>query len=295
MINELQITILSLVVGAFFGVLRTWQTHGLRLIQPTFTVRDRIIRVKLGWIASVLLGAVISWASVFGYLWFFYEMIPNTWADVILVSMMAGYGSLDLLNRLTGKEIVDLDAHEFAVAYGEVNLQKALMIGTMLKNVECVERIQIRDGEYGGVVNVFVVPKPGHDTEECRKIVENYMAKHRPVGVQFYVVAAHETKIDVCLKVTLLVVTDDNSPDWYKNEITDRITKYINSLMPGEWVRKNKMVTRAIQGFTYVTDIPDDRLISTPLFEENSFIKIGRNYVARAGKIKVEIVETSLY
>lgn len=286
---------LSLIVGAFFGMLRTWQTHGLRLIQPTFTVRDRTIRVKLGWIASVLLGAGISWASVFGYLWFFYEMIPNTWADVILVSMMAGYGSLDLLNRLTGKEIVDLDAHEFAIAYGEVNLQKALMIGTMLKNVECVERIQIRDGEYGGVVNVFVVPKPGHDTEECRKIVENYMARHRPVGVQFYVVAAHETKIDVCLKVTLLTVDDDNPSNWYKDEITDRITKYINSLMPGEWVRKNKMVTRAIQGFTYVTDIPDDSVISDPLFEENSFIKIGRNYVARAGKIKVEIVETSLY
>ena len=295
MLDELHITMLSLIVGAFFGVLRTWQTHGLRLIQPTFTVRNRTIRVKLGWIASSLLGAVISWASVFGYLWFFYEIIPNTWADVILVSMMAGYGSLDLLNRLTGKEIVDLDAHEFAVAYGEVNLQKALMIGTMLKNVECVERIQIRDGEYGGVVNVFVVPRPGHDTEECRKIVENYMAKHRPVGVQFYVVAAHETKIDVCLKVTLLTVDDDNPSSWYKDEITDRITKYINSLMPGEWVRKNKMVTRAIQGFTYVTDIPDDRLISDPPFEENSFIKIGRNYVARAGKIKVEIVETSLY
>ena len=293
--NELQITILSLIVGAFFGVLRTWQTHGLRLIQPTFTVRDRTIRVKLGWIASVLLGAGISWASVFGYLWFFYEMIPNTWADVILVSMMAGYGSLDLLNRLTGKEIVDLDAHEFAVAYGEVNLQKALMIGTMLKNVECVERIQIRDGEYGGVVNVFVVPRPGHDTEECRKIVENYMARHRPVGVQFYVVSAHEVNIDIELKVTLLVVDDDNPPNWYKEEIAGRIITYINKLMPGEWVRKNKMITRAIQGFTYVTDIPDDSVLSYPSFEENSYIKIDRNYVARAGTIIVKIIETSLY
>ena len=295
MIDELQITIASLVIGAFFGVLRTWQTHGLRLIQPTFTVRDRTIRVKLGWIASVLLGAVISWASVSGYLVFFSEMIPYTLADVILISMMAGYGSLDLLNRLTGKDIVDLDAHEFAVAYGEVNLQKALMIGTMLKNVECVERIQIRDGEYGGVVNVFVVPKPGHDTEECRRIVENYMAKHRPVGVQFYVVSAYEVNIDIDLKVTLLVVEDDNSSDWYEKEIADRIIKYINSLMPGEWVRKNKMITRAIQGFTYVTDIPDDRVISDPAFEENSFIKIGRNYVARAGNVTVKIVETSLY
>lgn len=293
--NELQITILSLIVGAFFGVLRTWQTHGLRLIQPAFTVRDRTIRVKLGWIASVLLGAGISWASVYGYLLFFYETMPDTWADVILVSMMAGYGSLDLLNRLTGKDIVDLDAHEFAIAYGEVNLQKALMIGTMLKNVECVERIQIRDGEYGGVVNVFVVPKPGFDTEECRKIVENYMAKHRPVGVQFYVVAAHEVKINIDLKVTLLVVDDDNPADWYKEEITDRIITYINSLMPGEWIRKNKMITRAIQGFTYVTDIPDDSVISDPSFEENSFIKIDRNYVARAMKITVKIVETSLY
>jgi len=293
--NEMQITILSLIVGAFFGVLRTWQTHGLRLIQPAFTVKDRTIRVKLGWIASVLLGAGISWTSVSGYLWFFYETIPDTWADVILVSMMAGYGSLDLLNRLTGKDIVDLDAHEFAVAYGEVNLQKALMIGTMLKNVECVERIQIRDGEYGGVVNVFVVPKPGFDTEECRRIVENYMAKHRPVGVQFYVVAAHEVRINIELKVTLLVVDDDNPADWYKEEITNRITTYINSLMPGEWVRKNKMITRAIQGFTYVTDIPDDSVISDPSFEENSFIKIDRNYVARAMKITVKIVETSLY
>jgi len=295
MIDELQITIVSLVIGAFFGVLRTWQTHGLRLIQPTFSVRDRTIRVKLGWIASVLLGAVISWASVYGYLWFFYETMPDTLADVILVSMMAGYGSLDLLNRLTGKDIVDLDAHEFAVAYGEVNLQKALMIGTMLKNVECVERIQIRDGEYGGVVNVFVVPKPGHDTEECRRIVENYMAKHRPVGVQFYVLSAHEVNIDIELKVTLLVTNDDNSPDWYKKEIADRIITYINSLMPGEWVRKNKMISRAIQGFTYVTDIPDDSVLSNPLFEENSYIKIDRNYVARAGTIIVKIVETSLY
>lgn len=295
MIDELQITIASLVIGAFFGVLRTWQTHGLRLIQPTFTVRDRTIRVKLGWIASVLLGAVISWASVSGYLVFFSEMIPYTLADVILVSMIAGYGSLDLLNRLTGKDIIDLDAHEFAVAYSEVNLQKALMIGTMLKNVECVERIQIRDGEYGGVVNVFVVPKPGHDTEECRRIVENYMAKHRPVGVQFYVVSAHEVNIDIDLKVTLLVIEDDNSSDWYEKEIADRIIKYINSLMPGEWVRKNKMITRAIQGFAYVTDIPDDRVISDPAFEENSFIKIDRNYVARAGNVTVKIVETSLY
>lgn len=295
MIDELQITIVSLVIGAFFGVLRTWQTHGLRLIQPTFTVRDRIIRVKLGWIASVLLGAMISWASVSGYLMFFSELIPYTLADVILVSMMAGYGSLDLLNRLTGKEIVDLDAHEFAMAYSEVNLQKALMIGTMLKDVECVERIQIRDGEYGGVVNVFVVPKPGHDTEECRKIVENYMAKHRPVGVQFYVVSAHEVEINIDLNVILLTVEDDNSSDWYEKEIAGRITTYINSLMPGEWIRKNKMITRAIQGFTYVTDIPDDRVISTPPFEENSYIKIDRNYVARAGKIAVQVVETSLY
>lgn len=295
MLDELQITMLSLIVGAFFGVLRTWQTHGLRLIQPTFTVRDRTIRVKLGWIASVLLGAGISWASVSGYLVFFYETIPDTPTGVIMVSMMAGYGSLDLLNRLTGKEIVDIDAHEFAMAYGEVNLQKALMIGTMLKDVECVERIQIRDGEYGGVVNVFVVPKPGHDTEECRKIVENYMAKHRPVGVQFYVVSAHEVNIDIDLNVILLTVEDDNSSDWYKKEIADRITTYINSLMPGEWIRKNKMITRAIQGFTYVTDIPDDRVISDPPFEENSYIKIDRNYVARAGKIAVQIVETSLY
>jgi hypothetical protein len=80
----------------------------------------------------------------------------------------------------------------------------------------------------------------------------------------------------------------DVNPVEYENKIKDAITKYINSLQPGQWVKKSQLISRSIVD-RFVKDIPGDSLETNPPIENGSDIPIGNFSVARAGDICIVV------
>lgn len=287
--NEYITIAVALLLGGAAGTLRTYLTHGLKLIAPVVSFRDRVFRLRLGWIASALLGGVLAVAAVTGFYWIFPEQPPDTIYEIALVSFTTGYASLEIINRWVGGKIPDIDAHDFGMSIEEINLEKAAIISDALSSLSCIERMQIRDQEVAGVVQVIVVPKPSLEftPEECKRQVESFFARHRQLGIQIYVTLPEIVTVDVSLKAIVLDMSDVD-PQEYRKKIESEITKYINSLLPGQWVKKSQLISRSIID-RFVKDIPGDSLVTNPPIENGSDIPIDKFAVARAGKIIISV------
>lgn len=285
---NLQNIIIAAIAGGVAGTVRTWMTHGLKLVQPKVTVRDHEFSIKLGFIASALLGAILAVLAVEGIVLFAPLGTPQNIYDVILLAAGTGFSSLSIINHWYKEDLPDIDTESFTLEFKEINEQKAMFIKRIMKDLDCVERIQIRDGKYAGVVEVIIVPKPELDREQCKQSVEKFVKKYRPIGTQVYVKLPEEVNIDVELTALVLDVDDDRTPNDYETEIEDRIRNYIDSLLPGERVQKSHIVSRAIAGFRFVKDVPGDSIITNPPLENNA-IMINEFQVARSGDIQVNI------
>ena len=287
--NEIFYVLAALFFGALAGTARTYATHGLKLIIPTFTIRERSFKVRLGWIASALLGAVMAWAAVTGLYWV--ELEIKGIVDVILVSVFMGASSLEIVNRWYGGRLPDIDIHEYDLKAAEPNLQKFELIQGLMKAVRCIERVQIRDDFKGGVAQIFVVPKSGCDPQATKQEAERYIAKYGPIGIMMYVELPTELLVGIELTALILDVADHDC-DWYKSEIETVLRDYIDGLPPGKWVHKNKIIQKAMLD-RFVQDAR--HLITVPPIEEGLYIKIGNTEVARAAGIiiNIEVISTS--
>jgi hypothetical protein len=285
--NDLEIIITSLIFGGIAGLIRTYQTHGLKLISPTITIRDHAIKIRFGWLASLFTGALFPALSFMGIYLFFPQEPPSGFIQVILWSAIIGWGSSDVLNRWAGGRLGDLDSHEFDLST-EINVDKLDMIQHIMKSVRCVERIHIRDDFRGGTAQIFVVPKPScaktpEDAEKVRQDVERIVARVKRMGLMTSVELPREKIIDVSCKVIVLDVAD-HEYDWYVDEVKKLAIQYINSLAPGRWVLKNKLMN-VLYVDRFVQDIRE--LKTTPVIEEGTHIRVGQDEVARAGEITV--------
>ena len=287
--DEIFYVLAALFFGALAGTARTYATHGLKLIIPTFAIRERSFKVRLGWLASALLGAVMAWAAVTGLYWV--ELEIKGIVDVILVSVFMGASSLEIVNRWYGGRLPDIDIHEYDLKAAEPNLQKFELIQGLMKSVKCIERVQIRDDFKGGVAQVFVVPKAGTDPQAAKQKAERYIAKHGPIGVMMYVELPTELLVGIALTVLILDVAYRDY-DWYQTEIESILRGYIDSLPPGKWVHKNKIIKKAMLD-RFVQDARN--LATVPPIEEGLYIKIGNTEVARAAGIviNIEVISTS--
>lgn len=280
---------IALFFGALAGTVRTYMTHDLRLIVPTVTIRNRSFKIRLGWLASALLGAIMAWATVTGL--YYTGMQATTPVEVILVSIFMGYTSLKIVNRWYGGRLPDIDIHEYDLRAAEPNLQKFELIQGLMKTVKCIERVQIRDDFKGGTAQVFVVPKSGCDPQTVKQDAERYIAKYGPIGVMMYVELPMERLVGIELTALILDVAEHDY-DWYKSEIEMVLRNYIDSLPPGKWVHKNKIIKKAMLD-RFVQDARN--LVTVPAIEEGLYIKIGTTEVARAAGIiiRVEVISTT--
>jgi hypothetical protein len=286
--NDLEILIIALFFGGIAGLIRTYQMHGLKLVAPTITIRDRTLKIRFGWLASVLIGSILASFSFSGIYLFFTQAPPTgTPVEVILWSVIIGWGSLDVVNKWIGGRFGDIDSKEFDFST-EINVDKMDMAQQIMKSVKGVERIHIRDDFRGGTAQIFVVPKPScaktpEDAEKIRQNVERIVARIKMIGLLVSVELPHEKIIDVSCKVMVLDVADHDY-SWYADAVKELATKYINSLAPGRWVLKNKLM-HVLYVDRFVQDIRE--LETNPPIEDGLHIKIGPDEVARAGEIKV--------
>ena len=113
-------------------------------------------------------------------------------------------------------------------------------------------------------------------------------------GIQVYVKLPVERIIDLTFSVEVM---DGNDPEKTRAghipRITEVVTKYIDSLPPGEAVLKSKIITAIVSSSTLIRDVRGDRFVSSVPFESGR-IPIGRFEVARAGKIDVELIIRSI-
>jgi len=281
----------ALGIGALAGTVRTYLTHGLKLIAPTFSIKDRVINLRLGWLASALIGGILAAAAVGGFYWV--GQLPQTFADIAIVAFTTGYASLEIINRWVGGKMPDIDSFVSNLALEEINIEKAALIADALKSLRCIERMQIRDQEVAGVVQVIVVPKANIDLtpEECKREVESFFERHRQLGVQFYVSLPEIVLVDIKLKAVLVDMPDIN-PVEYKEKIRCALTKYIDSLQPGEWVKKQPLISEAIVD-RFVKDVPGNHFITMPPIENGTHIPIDSFSVARAADIDITVEITS--
>lgn len=285
--NDLEIIIIAIVVGGLAGLLRTYQTHGLKLVAPTFTIRDRTIKVRLGWLASVLIGSILPVLSFSGIYMVFPEQPPTGFTDVVIWSAVIGWGSLEVVNRWAGGRLGDIDSKEFDFST-EINVDKMDMITQIMKSVKGVERIHVRDDFRGGTAKILVVPNPNcaktpEGAERIRQEVERIVARIKRIGLLVSVELPRERIINVSCKVIVLDVAD-HEYNWYVGEVIRLAIQHINSLAPGRWLLKNKLMS-VLYVDRFVQDIRD--LNTHPPIEAGLHIKIGPDEVARAGDITV--------
>lgn len=290
--DSFTLALIAAIIGALAGIVRTWQSHGLKLIAPMVTIKGYSIKIRLGWMASALLGAFFAWSTIVG-LWTYLptDQIPDTIYEVTLVSASIGYSSLYILNARLGKELPDIDAYEFGLNVSEININKAALMLQILNTFKCVERIQIIDNKYAGVGEIYIVVKPDCDREATKQEIEKYIAQYRPAFVQITVKLPDEVLIDISLKAIVLDISELD-PEYYRTEIIKRITEYINSLQPGHWVKKSKIISNSIID-KYVKDVPGNQIIASPEFADGIEIRLDPFQVARAGTINVEIQTVS--
>lgn len=195
------------------------------------------------------------------------------------------------------KEITASEAYETDADY-RARVIKAIRVassGTMEAvrfaglNIEGVRDVRIRQSPYGlGSFEILVIPEQENIattvTQQVRSVVEGV----RPVGVTMFVRSPVLRPLDITASVTVNTV---NSPEY--SNIRDRvriaITRYLNTLMPGDTIVYNKMIQEMMDSSGIIKDIQVLR------YAPNGVDSIRRNYTPQEyeqvvpGNIQVSI------
>lgn len=282
-------TFTMLIFGAIGGLFRTYVSHGSKFILPSVNIHKKTIR--LGFVASMMIGAAVAYMVHIGVVVLFPTEIPASVWTSSMVGFVSGFSSLTILEKVIGIKIRDPDTAVIPTfAPLENNYMKMAMYDTIAKEVPEVERIVITDGETAGVMKVIVVPRKNADGQRVRNVVENIINRMKCPGVQAYIYLPNEKVIDINLTVEVM---DGTNIEETKRENTEKIrrviTNYINSLRPGSPVRKSQIIAEVVKLSPLIRDVRGDRIIGTPPFISGS-IPIGKFEVARAGEIDVEVI-----
>jgi hypothetical protein len=293
--TELLYTILFIIAGAIGGFFRTYISHEARLIWPMIDPKKK--QMRFGFLVSVFVGAFISYLAKIGLVVFLPMELPESIWTTVLVGFVVGIASQTILEKLAGIKLKDPDALVIGgelFAPFEMNLPRKKMYDYVAKNIPEVERLLITDGDVAGVMKVIVVPKKNEDADKVKMKVENTMNQMKCPGIQVYVTLPNEVVVDLNLTVEVM---DGNDPEKTRKEHVPRIkrvlSKYIDSLPPGQPVLKSKIIAEIVSSSTLIRDVRGDRIISNIQFD-NGRIPVGRFEVARAGEIEVELIIRSL-
>jgi uncharacterized phage protein gp47/JayE len=195
------------------------------------------------------------------------------------------------------KEIAASDAYETDADY-RARIIKGIRVassGTIEAvrfaglNVEGVRDIKIRQSPYGlGSFEVMVVSEQENIaatvTRQVRTVIENV----RPVGVTMFVRSPVLRPLDMSVSVMSNAV---NSPEYtnLRDRIRIAITRYLNTLMPGDTIVYNKMIQEMMDSSGIIKDIQVLR------YAPNGVDSIRRNYTPKEyeqvvpGNIQVSI------
>jgi len=181
------------------------------------------------------------------------------------------------------KEIAASEAYETDADY-RVRIIKAIRVassGTIEAvrfaglNVQGVRDIKIRQSPYGlGSFEVMVVPETETQariiTQQVRSVIEGV----RPVGVTMFVKSPVLRPLDLTVSVMSNSVS---SPEYVnlKDRVRIAITRYLNTLMPGDTLVYNKMIQEMMDSSGIIKDI------QVLKYAPNGVDAIRRNYTPK--------------
>lgn len=282
--------LIMIIAGALGGLVRTFYFHNGNIIWPTISIRNR--RIKLGFLASMLFGGVAAFLVGMGLVSFVPTEFPNHLSAALVMGILSGLTSLSIINKVLDMRIKDPDISIMGCTLapkGETNYYKLRMYKTIEEEVSCAERVLITDGSVAGVIRIVAVPKKGHDALRVRSKVERAVHKIKPPGVQCYVKTPSEISVDLSLFVEVLDGEDvDATKVKHSRRIKEVVSKYIDSLQPGEAVLQSQIIGEIVSSSQLVKDVISSKMTSSPPFEQGR-IRIGRFEVARAKDISVNI------
>lgn len=282
--------LIMIIAGAIGGLVRTFYTRNGDLIWPTIGIRTR--RIRLGFIASMLFGAIAALLVEMGLVSFIPDGVSDDFSSALVMGLLSGLASLTIINRLIGMRIKDPDISMIGSTLapkGETNYYKLKMYKTIEEEVSCAERVLITDGSVAGVIRIVAVPRKGHDALRVRSKVERAVHKIKPPGVQCYVRTPSEINIDLSLFVEVLDGENvDATKEKHSRRIKEVVSKYIDSLQPGEAVLQSQIIGEIVSSSQLVKDVISSKMTSIPPFEQGR-IRIGRFEVARAKDISVNV------
>jgi len=281
--------LIFIIFGAIGGFFRTYISHEARIIWPSIGKRG----MKLGFLISVAIGAIIAYLATIGMVAFIPSEVPQSLWNTIMLGFVIGLMSQTLLEKIVGIRLRDPDEIVIGgagfVPFG-TNLTKNKMYEYVHKNIPNVERILIVDGDVGGTLRVMIVPKKGTDPDNVRMQVENAINRLKCPGIQVYTKLPEEKVIDLRMFIEILDGTNpEKTRSIHTKNITKIVSEYINSLPPGEAVLKSKIIALVVSSSPLIKDLRGDKLIATPPFEGGR-ITIKRFEVARAGNIEIEVL-----
>lgn len=282
--------LIMIIAGAIGGLVRTFYFRNGNIVWPTINIRKR--RIKLGFIASMVFGAVAAFLVGMGLVSFVPTEFPNHLSSSLVMGVFSGLVSLSIINKAVGMRIKDPDTTIMGCALapkGEINYYKLRMYKAIEEEVSCAERVLITDGSIAGVIRIVAVPRKGHDALRVRSKVERAVHKIKPPGVQCYVRTPSEINVDLSLFVEVLDGENvDATKAKHSRRIKEVVSKYIDSLQPGEAVLQSQIIGEIVSSSQLVKDVISSKMISSPPFEQGR-IRIGRFEVARAKDILVNI------
>lgn len=285
------LTVVIIIAGAVGGLLRTINQHEGRLVWPMVNVKRWTFR--LGFPASVIIGAIVSYFADLGIVVVAPFIVPDNIYTAALFGLFVGFMSLHILNKVLGLNIEDPDVCEIQgllVPSSEKNEQLIEMYQRIEEEMDCIERVRIFDGQTAGVLKAVAVPKKGNDPRKVKMKVESVLNRIKHPGIQVYVYLPEEIEIDMGLTVEVLNGDDPSETRAiYAKKVEDVVRRHIDSLQPGESVYRSQLVAEIVSIDTYIKDVRGEKMNTTPGMKEGR-VPIGAFQVARAGKIDVSII-----
>jgi hypothetical protein len=283
--------VVVILAGAIGGFLRTYWFHDAKLVWPLITFRDKRFTMRLGFIASVLIGAVVAAFANIGMVSVAPNLVPDNIYTAALLGLFAGLSSLHILNKLLGMKLEDPDSMDICqpLAPLECNPHK-IKIYEAIDTTGYCQRALIAEAQSSGVLKVLIVPKDNVDHKKAKKVIEAAIEKVKYPSIQVYVFLPEKVPINIKMVAEIL---DIDEPEEvlreYEENIEQVIRDYINSLHPGEPVLKGQIVYRSMKTYHLIRDTPGEKMSAEPPFKRG-MIRIGKYEVAVAGKIDVKII-----
>lgn len=145
--------------------------------------------------------------------------------------------------------------------------------------VNGIRDVRVRQTPYGlGSFEVLVVPEEARLTQAVLDQVRTAINQVRPVGVSMYLVQPGPFPVDISAVVSLKTDSLSENTATQQNTSTavrNAITRYINSLLPGETLVYNKLIQEILDVSNIINDVQITR------YAPNGMEAVKRNYTPK--------------